>query len=107
MKKQAPDQIDTLLAQLWQKNLPALLERLDLLDRTAKIAATGKLAEEPRAEAQSIAHKLSGSLGMFGYQEGTQIAAKIELILKSPNPRDLQTLPILATDLRKALATGL
>jgi len=107
MKKQVPDQIDTLLAELWQKNLPTLRERLDLLDRTAKNAATGNLAEDSRVEAQSIAHKLSGSLGMFGYQEGTQIAAKIELMLKSPTPRDLQTLGTMTADLRKALAAGL
>ena len=105
MKK--PDQIDTLLASLWQKNLPTLRERLDLLDRTASIAASGTIPEAPRLEAYSIAHKLTGSLGMFGYQESTQIAASIERILKTPTAKDLATLPKLATDLRKSLAAAL
>jgi HPt (histidine-containing phosphotransfer) domain-containing protein len=110
-KKSNPDQvdaeIDNLLAELWQKNLPTLRERLDLLDRTASVAASGKLAETSRTEALSIAHKLSGSLGMFGYQQGTQIAASIERILKSPTPETLSTLRPLAADLRKSLAAGL
>jgi HPt (histidine-containing phosphotransfer) domain-containing protein len=105
--KKPPDQIDTLLSQLWKKNLPALRERLDLLDRTASAAASGQLAEASRAEALGIAHKLSGSLGMFGYQQGTEVASKMERILKSPTPETLATLPALADDLRKSLADAL
>jgi HPt (histidine-containing phosphotransfer) domain-containing protein len=107
MKKSAPDQIDNLLAELWKKNLPTLRERLDLLDSTASIAASGKLSEASRTEALSIAHKLSGSLGMFGYQESTSIAASIERILKTPTAKDLATLPKLTTELRNSLAAAL
>ncbi|WP_158945053.1 Hpt domain-containing protein [Granulicella sp. S190] len=105
MKK--ADQIDTLLATLWKKNLPTLRERLDLLDRTASIAASGSLDEAPRLEAYGIAHKLTGSLGMFGFQQGTDIARQIEQILKSPTPAELTTLLTLAKDLRTSLAAGL
>jgi hypothetical protein len=61
-KKSAPDQIDTVLAQLWQKNLPTIRERLDLLDQFASAASTGTLDEATRVEALSIAHKLASSL---------------------------------------------
>ncbi len=105
--KKPPDQIDTLLSQLWKKSLPTLHERLDLLDRTASAAASGQLPEASRAEALSIAHKLSGSLGMFGYQQGTEVASKMEHILKSPTPETLATLPTLAEDLRKSLDRAL
>jgi len=101
------DQIDTVLASLWKKNLPTLRERLDLLDRTASLAASGTLPEAPRLEAYSIAHKLTGSLDMFGYQQGTDIARKIEHILKAPTPKQLTTLTTLAKDLRSSLAAGL
>ena len=100
-------QIEEVLASLWKKNLPILRERLDLLDRTASLAASGTLPEEPRIEAYSIAHKLTGSLGMFGYQQGTEIARKIEQILKAPTPKQLTTLTALAKDLRSSLASGL
>jgi len=107
MKKSVPDQIDNVLAQLWQKNLPTIRERLDLLDKFAAAASTGKLAEDTRVEALGIAHKLAGSLGMYGYQQGTEVASKMERILKSPTPETLLSLRSLAVDLRKSLAAAL
>ena len=107
MKKSSPDQIDTVLAQLWQKNLPTIRERLDLLDSVASTAASGALDEPTRLEALNIAHKLAGSLGMYGYQQGTEVASQMERILKSPTPETLLTLRSLAIDLRKSLAAGL
>jgi HPt (histidine-containing phosphotransfer) domain-containing protein len=111
MKKTSPDQIDgqidDILAQLWQKNLPTIRERLDLLDQFGLAASTGTLAETTRIEALNIAHKLAGSLGMYGYQQGTEIASKMERVLKSPTPETLITLRALAADLRKSLAAGL
>ena len=104
---QIDDQINTLLADLWTKNLPTLRERLDLLDLIASSASSGTIPSASRDEAITIAHKLSGSLGMFGYQQGTEIAAKIERILKAALPEDLATLPALAADLRKSLPTTL
>ena len=114
-KKSNPDQaaaqidakINNVLAELWKKNLPTVHERLDLLDKFGKAAASGKLDEPTRIEALNIAHKLSGSLGMYGYQQGTEVASKMERILKSPTPETLLTLRALATDLRKSLAHGL
>jgi HPt (histidine-containing phosphotransfer) domain-containing protein len=110
-KKSNPDyldnQINNVLAELWQKNLPIVRERLDLLDKFGTAAASGKLDEPSRIEALNIAHKLAGSLGMYGYQEGTEIASKMERILKSPTSETLVTLRALAVDLRKSLASGL
>jgi HPt (histidine-containing phosphotransfer) domain-containing protein len=100
-------QIDDVLLQLWQKNLPTIRERLDLLDQFGSAAVSGKLDEPTRIEALNLAHKLAGSLGMYGYQQGTEVASKMERILKSPTPETLATLHSLATDLRKSLAAGL
>jgi HPt (histidine-containing phosphotransfer) domain-containing protein len=107
MSKPKPDQIDEILAQLWRKNLPTIRERLDLMDKFSTAAASGSLDEPTRLEALSIAHKLAGSLGMYGYQQGTEVASKMERILKSPTPETLVTLHALASDLRKSLAAGL
>lgn len=107
MNKADEARVNTVLADLWQKNLPTLRERLKMLDRAAKTAKTGSLPEEMRLEVLSIAHKLSGSLGMFGYQEGTDVARKIEKILMSPSRATLVTLTGLIDDLRKSLASGL
>ncbi len=107
MKNPPSDPIDTLLADLWRKNLPTLRERLDLLDLIASSASSGTIPPASRDEALNVAHKLSGSLGMYGYQQGTEIAAKIERILKTALPEELVTLPGLAADLRKSLAIAL
>jgi HPt (histidine-containing phosphotransfer) domain-containing protein len=116
MKKTSPDpidaqikddKIDDILAQLWQKNLPTIRERLNLLDQFGSAAVSGSLEEHTRIEALNIAHKLAGSLGMYGYQQGTEVASRMERILKSPTPETLVTLRALAADLRKSLATGL
>jgi HPt (histidine-containing phosphotransfer) domain-containing protein len=107
MTKADEAKISTLLTQLWQKNLPTLRQRLDLLDQAAEAAATGKLSETSRREALDIAHKLSGSLGMFGHHQGTEAARGIEKILRSPKDEDLAKLPTLTTALRNSLRGSL
>ena len=66
------------LATIWKKNLPALRERLDLLYAAAEAAAAGTMTAEQRKEAGATAHKLAGSLGMFGYSRGTDLARQLE-----------------------------
>ena len=102
--KPADADIGAMLADLWQRHLPSMHERLDLLDRAALFAAAGRLSESTRAEAQSIAHKLAGNLGMFGYGAAGSIASDIEQILKVPTPRTLVRLASLARQLRQTLA---
>jgi HPt (histidine-containing phosphotransfer) domain-containing protein len=104
---QIDDPIEDVLLQLWQKNLPTIRQRLDLLDQFGSAAVSGSIEEHTRLEALSIAHKLAGSLGMYGYQQGTEVASKMERILKSPTPETLVTLRALAADLRTSLAAGL
>lgn len=94
--------IDALLASLWERGLPVLRERLHLLERTATAAATGDLSEDLRVEAFEIAHKLSGSLGMFGYDRGTEIARQIEQMLRKP-PQVQDRLMALVSQLRETL----
>ena len=106
-KAETDAQIEDVLLQLWQKNLPTIRERLDLMDQFGSAAVSGTLDESTRVEALNIAHKLAGSLGMYGYQQGTEVAAKMERILKFPTPETLVTLRALAADLRKSLAAGL
>jgi HPt (histidine-containing phosphotransfer) domain-containing protein len=103
----ANEDIRILLADLWRRHLPALHERLDILDRTAKEAASGSLPEPTREEAQSIAHKLAGNLGMFGHNEAGDIASQMEQILKAPTAQTLPELSPLAQSLRQQLAPSL
>jgi HPt (histidine-containing phosphotransfer) domain-containing protein len=95
--------VDALLATLWERSLPTLRERLDVLDRAAAAAASGHLTEALRTKARSIAHKLSGSLGMFGHPRGTEIARQMEAILSDSAPDTLTSLTVLVTELRDTL----
>jgi HPt (histidine-containing phosphotransfer) domain-containing protein len=90
------------LAEVWQRNRALVEERLALLDRTASAAEAGTLMDELRQEAGGAAHKLAGSLGMYGFDEGTRIAREIEVVLGEGGPDPVQ-LGDLVTALRKAI----
>ena len=99
----ADAEISALLADLWQRHLPSMHERLSLLDHAALSAAAGTLGEPERAEAQAVAHKLAGNLGMFGYGAADSIASEIEHIFEDPTPDSLAHLATLARQLRRTL----
>jgi HPt (histidine-containing phosphotransfer) domain-containing protein len=100
-----PDaEINALLADLWQRHLPSLRERLDLLSRAAAAISSDSLDETTRADAQAIAHKLAGNLGMFGHQQAGTIAGQIEYVLKDLPPEALPQLVPLVDQLLQALA---
>jgi HPt (histidine-containing phosphotransfer) domain-containing protein len=82
----AADKTATLLAALWERNLPVVEERLATLHRAAEALAGGALDAPLRGEAISSSHKLAGSLGMYGYDEGTRIAREIEVLLAGASP---------------------
>jgi HPt (histidine-containing phosphotransfer) domain-containing protein len=79
----AADKTAKLLAGLWLRNRPIVEERIAVLDRAADAASVGLLEESLRKEGVSAAHKLAGSLGMYGYEEGTRIAREMEVLLSS------------------------
>jgi HPt (histidine-containing phosphotransfer) domain-containing protein len=77
----AAEKTAALLKAMWERNLPVLRERVGVLTAAAEASASGTLSEELRVEAAGVAHKLAGSLGMFGYPEGTRLAREIEVAL--------------------------
>ncbi|WP_175528929.1 Hpt domain-containing protein [Granulicella pectinivorans] len=92
-----------LLATMWEKNLPVLRERVAVLDRAAQAALAGALHDELRVEAAAVAHKLAGSLGMFGYPEGTRVARELEVELGETNTTKAARLEELVHTLRAVL----
>ena len=75
-----------LIAGIWRRNRTQVLARLELLEGTATAVAAEKLTPPLLQEALSISHKLAGSLGMFGFGEGTQLARVLEQQLESSAP---------------------
>ncbi len=103
MKPDAEAQTKKLLDSLWIRNLPMVKERLLTLDRAAETARSATLTHPLRRDAAMTAHKLAGSVGMFGHTEGTEIARKLEVLFDDPADPDPDLLSTLAADLRRAL----
>ena len=86
--------MDAAIGAIWKKNLPATLQRLDLLQTAADdLARSRTIDDDERAESLSIAHKFAGSLGMFGMHAATDVARDIEQNLQQdglPQPERLQ-----------------
>lgn len=92
-----------LLTRVWVQSLPLFRERVAFLETTALQATAGSLTTPDRTEAFNIAHKLAGSLGMFGYPHGTQIARQLEDLLNGEDSMDPSTLTRLAAELRASV----
>ena len=103
----ADAEINALLADLWQRHLPTTRDRLQGLERAASAATKNDLDEPARAEAQSIAHKLSGNLGMFGHPQAGAIAGEIEQLFKSLDSGTAPRIEPLVRQLRQALESHL
>ncbi len=76
----------SLIAGIWRQHHTQVLARLELLECTATAVAAESLTPTLLEEALSISHKLAGSLGMFGFGEGTQLARVLEQQLESALP---------------------
>ena len=92
----------SLLAAIWQRNRALVEERLALLEQAASMAEAGTLTDELRQEACGAAHKLAGSLGMYGFDEGTSIAREMEVLLGDTAPNAAR-LGDLVAELRRAI----
>ena len=83
-----PAALAAILDRMWATYLPQMHERVDTLAAAAQAFAAGSLSPAQQEEAQSAAHKLSGTLGTFGLGHGTELARELELIYCRPIPPD-------------------
>lgn len=91
------------LASLWKDSIPVIEQRLALLDDAIAAARSGTLTAEQNSDAAGEAHKLAGSLGMFGYTEAGSLAREIEVLFEGSPAPDGAALEALAERLRGAL----
>jgi HPt (histidine-containing phosphotransfer) domain-containing protein len=92
-----------LISALWERSVPLISERLHGLDVACEAAVLGRLSPIMRRGATDTAHKLAGSLGMFGYPRGTELAREIEQLLESEGVVDAGFLRELVVELRDCL----
>lgn len=74
------------VAAIWQRTRQTSLQQVQLLVQMVQALQTSTLDTELQQQASRAAHKLAGSLGTFGLDEGSHLAHQIELLLPTDNP---------------------
>ncbi len=88
----------------WEKFKQPTLERVALLDQAIIALQAGHLPEGDRQAAAQAAHKLAGSLSLFGFPAGTPLGREIERLLQEPLPLSrIGQLKALVTELHQML----
>jgi diguanylate cyclase (GGDEF)-like protein len=94
------------VAELWERFRGTILGRVDAVESAVVKLLEGDLDPETRRAAEREAHKLAGSVGSFGFLDGSRLAREAEEILAAERdlgPPDILRLADLVTALRQAL----
>jgi diguanylate cyclase (GGDEF)-like protein len=71
---------------VWERSRERTAGRIGTLEEAIGAMLDDSLSEDLRAQAERDAHKLAGSLGMFGFPRGSEIARELEQALAAPAP---------------------
>jgi HPt (histidine-containing phosphotransfer) domain-containing protein len=94
------------LARVWDQSRPALMERVDAIERAVSATGEGRADADLTEAGRSEAHKLAGLLGTFGRARGTELARTLEARLGAgPAPAEAPELAALAAGLRTEIET--
>jgi len=107
--KSSQAEIKAAVTQAWEMHQSTMYERLSVLEATAAAIDVGALSTEQQHAGRSHAHKLAGSLGCFGFSEGSRIARELEHLLQLDVPLSDQHAPrvtALVQSLRQNLVGG-
>jgi DNA-binding response OmpR family regulator len=104
VNNQGQDQTTT-INQIWSKFRDLAFQRLADIENLAIASTENCLTEEIQEQARASTHKLAGSLGCFGFPEGSRIAKQIEQLLwgHPPEQGDLKEIIKLTTALNVEL----
>ncbi len=76
------------LAAIWTVSHVILKDQVRVVERAVVAGIQGLLDPERRMAAGREAHKLAGSLGTFGFADGSRLARTLELALAGDEPLD-------------------
>jgi HPt (histidine-containing phosphotransfer) domain-containing protein len=103
---EAEKQASAALTEPWDRYKETIMGRVDMLDQAAVAVLEASLDDDLRRKAEDEAHKLVGSVGTFGFGEGSEMARKIEYLLQGVSPMSqgqILRLSELAVALRREL----
>jgi diguanylate cyclase (GGDEF)-like protein len=107
--REAPERgsVAAAVAQAWERFRGAVVARVDAVEAAAVAVLEGTLDAETRRHAEREAHKLAGSVGTFGFAQGSRLARELEMLLTGSAPlgqAEALKLTDLAVALRRELA---
>ena len=79
----SPQQISSILANIWERHKQQYLNRFNVLEQALKAWRTDTITDSLQEKALREAHTLAGSLGSFGLNKASEKSREIELILKA------------------------
>ncbi|HXE71136.1 MAG TPA: Hpt domain-containing protein [Candidatus Nitrosotenuis sp.] len=97
-----PPQLQEVLERSWREFRGLLMGQLQVLEGAAAAAARGELPEPLKEEAVQAAHQLAGSLGTYGFAQGSRLARRLEAHLRD-GPLEPQGLSRQVAELRRHL----
>ncbi|VXD22699.1 Multi-component transcriptional regulator, winged helix family [Planktothrix serta PCC 8927] len=78
-------EMTAITSRIWENFKDKVRVQISILEQVSPALLNGKLSAKLQQEAKKEAHKLAGSLGVFGLREGSQVAREIEDLLENPN----------------------
>jgi len=81
---------------VWERSKDGIARRVGTLEEAVVAMLAGGLEDDLRGRAERDAHKLAGSLGMFGFPRGSELARELEQALAAPGGPAVSDAPRLA-----------
>jgi DNA-binding response OmpR family regulator/HPt (histidine-containing phosphotransfer) domain-containing protein len=97
------------LSETWIAAQPQCLAQVEGLAQAVQALQTDLFTSQQRSEAHHIAHKLVGTLGLFGLTDGESIARRLDALLNVEQPLFLESASILenlVTTLRQTIQSA-
>jgi diguanylate cyclase (GGDEF)-like protein len=79
-------QTQAMLARAWERVKEKFSDRVAVLEQATTALLQDTLDDELRSRAEQEAHRLAGSLGMFGFAEGSRLAQAMEQLFQAGKP---------------------
>ncbi|MDX2240141.1 MAG: response regulator [Leptolyngbyaceae cyanobacterium bins.302] len=70
-------------SKIWEKYRDTFIQQAEILESAAQALLNQMLSPDQQQQAKQAAHKLAGSLGIFGVMAGSQLAQELEELLQS------------------------
>ncbi|MEH1841469.1 MAG: response regulator [Nostoc sp.] len=85
------------LNETWKTTKPKSLDQMTILLQAVKDLQTNQLKPQQQGQAQQVAHKLTGTLGIFGLSKTMHIARQLEYWLGGQEPLQPKHAPLMKT----------